>query len=275
MPLAFCTAPVVLLDKSMIETARQLNAGTERQDTKTNAWWFNCLNSKTFTLNPVLYAMEGRTRRIPTLAEFKSEFEKAFAILEARFPKARKVSFADNQYGPVFSLVSELMDRYRSEAVFLCKVAPLIADVVAANDRSDIESKIIDVSRELHVGSSRLVLLAALACLYESRSGNPPSIGRKVVKPSPDFSSRDAHNVISDLRALEFLIQVSQLPGPSVAFATRDKALAAFWCAIQPANIEKLDSKYKFDVSLKETLMPGLSEEGRHQLSERLRAADS
>lgn len=273
-PLAFPSASVILVDRNIVDMAKKIAAGNKRHDVPANSWWFNLLNNNRYTFNPVLYAMEGRNNRLPSLQEFMDEFHEGSERLAVTFPESRRVTFTELQFSAVYSLVAEISERYYSEQSFLLEIAPLLAEKVPARSLDDVEQSILKSATDLHLGSSRFVVLVALSCLYESADGATPSIGRKLMKPHSSFSPADAHNVLSDLRALEFLLQSSRIGGQTAAFVTRDKFLTAFWCEVQPSDFKSTNPRIRFNIQLTHNLLPRLDETQRNELAVRLRRTD-
>ncbi len=273
-PLAFPSAPIILVDRNIVGMAKKIAASSKRHDVAANSWWFEFLNTPSYKLNPLLHAMEGCMQQVPTLQQFVDEFHEASSNLAIAFPKAGQVMIAQEDFPAAYSLVTDMASSYASEQQFLLEVVPLLASKVATNAIKKIEAKILEAASHMVLGSSKLVVLAALSCLYESADGSIPSIGRRLIKPKAVFGQAQAHNVISDLRALEFLIRVSTINGPTAAFATRDKYLTAFWCEIQASNIGGDGAKLKFNIRLTDKLFPRLGHGEREKLTARLSAAD-
>jgi hypothetical protein len=273
-PLAFPSASVILVDRNVVDMAKKIAAGNKRHDVPANSWWFNLLNNNRYTLNPVLYAMEGRNKRLPSLQEFMDEFHEGSESLAVTFPKSGRVTFTKSQFNAVYSLVAEISERYYSERSFLLKIAPRLAAKVLERSLDGVEQFVLKSATDLHSGSSQFVVLVALSCLYESADGATPSIGRKLMKPHSSFSPADAHNVLSDLRALEFLLQSSRIAGQTAAFVTRDKFLTAFWCEVQPSDVKSTHPRLRFNVQLSQNLLPRLNEKQRNELAVRLRGTD-
>ena len=273
-PLAFPSAPIILVDRNIVGMAKQIAASSKRHDVAANSWWFEFLNKPFYKLNPILHAMEGCIQQVPTLRQFIEEFHEASHNLAVAFPDAGQVTISQENFPSAYTLVTDMASSYASEQQFLLEVVPILASKVATNSLSKFEARILKAASKMVSGSSKLVVLAALSCLYESAGGSVPSIGRGLIKPATRFGQAQAHNAISDLRALEFLIRVSKLNGPAAAFATRDKYLTAFWCEIQASDVGGNGSKLKFNVKLTENLFPRLSHEKREELMGRLSAAD-
>ena len=95
---------------------------------------------------------------------------------------------------------------------------------------------IIANCEQIGLSKTSLILICTLSCLYERNDGADPLIGRNIIKPCESYSNEDAHNAISDLRALEMLAAINGLNIGCVSFCTRDKYLAAMWCGLKVSS---------------------------------------
>jgi hypothetical protein len=274
LPLAFVSAPILLVDRNIVGMAKQIATNAKRSDLQANRWWFQFINSSPVMLNPIHCAMEGNNNRVPSFTEFVEQFDDAVSVLTKGFPSARVVKFTEKHYQASYEIVCKLSRRYKAERNFLLQVAPIVAKRYKDHELSGIEQRILEVaSNSGIVVESSLVLLAVLSCLYEPRDGSEPRIGKKLIKPTNPYIEAKAHNALSDLRALELLIAANTMGGPAVAFCTRDKYLAAFWCAIQASNAQRThDDTVRCDLVFGEQLFPRLSKKEVVGLVNRLKS---
>lgn len=272
LPLAFVSAPILLVDRNVIGMAKQIIKKSPRSDVETNKWWFKFINSSSVLLNPVLCAMEGNNKRVPSMEEFHEQFDDAALALTKGFPTARVIEFAEKHYQASYEIICQLSKRYMAEQHFLLQAAPIVANRYKDHKLQGIEQRILDIASNMGIFESPLVLLAVLSCLYEPKDGAEPLIGKNLIKPTEHHHESKAHNALSDLRALEMLISANTLGGPEVAFCTRDKHLVAFWCAIQASNIKRNKDTVKFEINITEQLFPRLTRNGIDRLSSTLKA---
>ncbi len=76
-PLAFVPNCVLALDRNILKILHHLEDGSRRQDLEKNRWWLKFLDTESVTLNPVLCALEGENRSVPTKEEFTVQFNEA------------------------------------------------------------------------------------------------------------------------------------------------------------------------------------------------------
>jgi hypothetical protein len=274
LPLAFVSAPLLLVDRNIVGFVDQIAKSSPRPDLPANKWWFEFIDTSSVILNPVLCAMEGDEKRVPTFSEFRRLFDDACATLARGFPTSRIVRFSNEHYAAAYQTVQDLGARYDAERRFLLQVAPLITQQCAESKLQLMEDRILEIASHTGAQKGSLVLLAALSCLYEPCDKSKPKIGRKILKPVETYDDARAHNAISDLRALELLIASNALGGTQTAYCTHDKYLAAFWCAIQANNAGWEEKGATFEVRLGTELFPRLPKDQVMRITNRIRAND-
>ena len=244
-----------------MSSARSLSSVQHSADAVARNWWLSQLNNDKFVLNPILCAFEGSWRREPTFEEFCTELGRASTDLAESFPACRIVTHDAAHFAALYSLRQELWTRHGAESAFLIEVSPLITQRPGPRLARAIEARIFSAADQLGVPRRSLVVLAALACLYEGQSGQGLLIGRGLLKPTADFDEEDAYNVLADLRGLEFLIRSSAHWGASQALLTHDRCLAAFWCEIRLSELVVVNAIASFKVAPSPSLLPGLKGE--------------
>lgn len=272
-PLALIGGSVVAVDRNVLSLLHVVSHGGRRHDSRANRYWLRMLNSPEVTINPVLCAMEGNQRSIPSFSEFCSSFESACAMVREHLPRAGLVRFELRHYEAAYDLVARGATRYQAELQFLQAAAPLLANRVSRVRSAQVETQLLGLAREYGVRSQSFVFMVALSCLYERPDGVEPAIGRNILKPA-GFDEQQAHNTLSDLRALELLAGASSLGLGRVCFCTRDKHLAAFWCALKVRDVSWVgESQLQLNGEWAELLFPRLSGEAVRQMAERVSAA--
>ncbi len=269
-PLAFASASMILVDRNIISTAKSILSGSERHDIAANKWWFNFVNNKRYTLNPILCAIEGSKGGAPSYQHFVAEFNEAQKVLGEAFPEAKLVNFEEQHFQASYGIVRGLQQRYESDIAFLLSVSKHLHAITASRLLEKVEGVLFELCAKLDPKPSPFVMLAALSSLYESASGEQPSIGRSIIKPKPQYATADAHNAVSDLRSLELLLCTFQFQSPAATFCTRDKALTEFWVAIKASEVCKSGTGISFHAKLEPELFPRLPVERLGQLAERL-----
>lgn len=233
LPLCFTSAEIILVDRNILSNASNILNGGGHKDNKANVWWLRFLDSPTFLLNPVLCALEGSSQKVPIYGEFCSEFERGKAILGKMFPKARVIEYSDIHYKYAYDLVKFVMVSYEHDIRFLLEAVPLIVERKPTEKLQGIESTLFDLAKSCGLKRLTFSFIACLSCLYESRNGTPPSIGRQILKPKNRYTTSMAHNALMDLYALNLLVQANAKLDARIGLCTADKGLLGFWCALR------------------------------------------
>src|ERR1041384_639157 len=270
LPLPFVDPPKFLADRNVVVALAQIRRKVSRADLNHTDWWFQFFRGRSLEINPALYAFEGNNRRAPPLNEFIHAFDEASSEVSMQLPGATLTKYGRQHYEAAYALIVEFADRHRRETEFLLNVAPQLSERAADSRVLNIESEILNRGHELNLKSSSFVVLAALACLYERTDGSGFLAARRIIKPTKTFSPADAHNALSDLRALEFFVGGLGLGREPFALCTRDRAIAAFWCGLQAYGQRWQDERLSFTVSLTAELFPRLDHVGREELAAKL-----
>jgi hypothetical protein len=269
-PLSLTFSGMLLIDRNILSVLSSVSGLSTRQDGEANRWWLSFLNRPECILNPVLSALEGSERAVPSYEEFCASFDTACDYIREHLPNAQVVNFTQEAYQAAYATVEDLAARYENEQAFLSGVAPLLARKRKQVELREVEDSLFSLCSSSGLEVFSLPLIVALSCLYEPRQGNEQSIGRMIIKPNENYDEMRAHNTISDLRALEYLAVANGLGIGSVTFCTRDKALAALWCALKMEPGYWENGSVSVNMSLGAQLFPALSEEDINQLHQRM-----
>ena len=270
LPIPFVQPAKLLVDRNVVASLAQLRRGASRPDLGHTDWWFEFFKEFSVEINPALYAFEGNNRRPPTLEEFCRAFEEASNEIAKQLPGATLTRYDRPHYQAAYALITEFANRLQRETQFLIRIAPKLTERVADPQLPKFQSEILELGHQLELRTTSLVVLAALACLYERRDGSGILAARKIIKPKRAYSPDDAYNALSDLRALEMFLSGLGLDREPFAFCTCDKAIAAFWCGLAAHSGQWIDERFSFTVSLSDDLFPRLQESGRMELIARL-----
>lgn len=86
-------------------------------------------------------------------------------------------------------------------------------------------------------------------------------IGRRVLKPKPQYTANDAHNALTDLNHLELLIATRAIEHDGTfGLCTQDKGLAMLWCALAPRYASYLSPGIEYIVKLDKRLLARLDD---------------
>ena len=229
LPSVFLPHGVLLLDRNVI---RACNVPLGHPDARRQSWWFETLNREENFLNPFMDAFEGRSRRTPDFDEFASLVQEASASMHARLPKASLIILGEVELRRLYEFRRSFDRRQGSESRFLVNAAPLLANRAAKSALDGKRSEVRKLASNCGLDGSSLVVIAALATLYES-----PSATGNLLKFKPGYSEADAYNAIADLRQLELF--AGSLASPqSFTLLSNDASLALFWCGLRVEHVE-------------------------------------
>lgn len=262
IPIPFSKVTSVLVDRNVVATLKALARHPKRTDLEAQKWWLAHLDNPQFVLNPVLCALEGNSQRTPTFDEFSDEMDRSCDILAQGLPNARLLRHDATTFNQLYSLVQDFSARRRKEASFLLAVFPFLTDRVATKAIRQIEARILREAESAGILSRSLTVLCALSCLYELPDGSQPMIGRGVLKLNKSYTPAAAYNAVADLQCVEFLIAATAFPNSSFGFVTRDRFLAALWCALGVSDSNLSPSGgLLFNLSPSVQLFPRLNED--------------
>lgn len=256
--LPLVSTELLLLDRNVLSKVSAFDGISN----KAERYWIGEFNRVSRNINPILTAYEGCFRRRPTKTEFQIEINKAFKALKDLYPDKRIIEHSSETSGQIYDALEPKLKRQEQEVQFLLASAPL-----AAHRPSDSElmPRIREISRlaaSFGLQGRSLVQVALMSCISEGKHGDKLSAGRRIIKPKPMYSSKEAHNAIADIHYLEFLVAAASGPFGPIALCTMDEGIAHFWLAINvshSARDEKNDISYRFCVDKK--LCPRLSNE--------------
>jgi hypothetical protein len=224
-------------------------------------YWLREFERVSRNINPIMTAYEGAVGRQPTRLEFQLELVKAHDRLRLLYPHKNIIEHSSAVSGQLFDALSSKRSRQLEEIEFLRQNAS-----VAAHRPSDKElmpriRQVLDAAGAAGLLRHSLVHIALISCLAENRHGDKPSSGRRVIKPRPDYTERHAHNAVSDVHLLEFLIASNAYPFGPVALCTMDEGLAQFWIELRVSHSSRSESNdINFRFTIDKRLFPRLSE---------------
>ncbi|RWC92298.1 MAG: hypothetical protein EOS72_01905 [Mesorhizobium sp.] len=205
-------------------------------------------------INPLLFAMEGNARRIPSPELLRSQLDEAVTKLQAALPAAKLVVGPGSLQGAL-GLIEESRSGFERKQRFLLRVAPGLTSPVSRRNMQARWNEVIAGADACGVSRSSLVVLAALSSVAIPNSGSP---AKKLLKFKEGYCEEDAYNALADLRSLEMLIYVfGFFPGELVQLCTADRNLALFWTGIRASNFARFGTGIAFDLSPVEELVPG------------------
>src|SRR5207248_5014425 len=181
-------------------------------------------------INPVLAAMEGNKRAIPTPDQLREKLDEIVSKLRAALPSARLVAGSGGLVGAL-GLIEELRSGMEKKQQFLMRVAPSLAAPVSKKNMPARRDEVVAMADSCGVPRGSLVVLAALSAVFVANGASP---AKTLVNFKPGYHEEDAYNGLADLRSLEMLIHIFGLfPNMPAMLCTADRDLALFWTGIR------------------------------------------
>jgi hypothetical protein len=233
LPPPFAMPRCFLVDRNVVIKLREIREMNHSKLGQSVQYWLSFFEQNSAVFNPLPYAFEAGLRRKPTIEEFIKAYDDGVNELHTSLPGCTVMKCNDDQYKAGYAQLEAFDERYARESQFLQKTVPLIVDRVSRNQEQRVLSKIITDADSLGINRRSLISLLVLSCLYENIDGVPPSIGRKIIKPKPNYGEGDCYNAITDLRHIEVAMAVDSLfPEKAFSLCTCDEGITSLWCAL-------------------------------------------
>jgi hypothetical protein len=215
---------------------------------------------KAVRINPLLFAMEGNAKKIPSAELVRMQLEEAVAKLRAALPSANLVVGPDSLRGAL-GIIEESRLGIERKQRFLLRVAPSLAAPVRNDKMRRQWNEVLAAADDCLVPRSSLVVLAALSSVFVQKGRSP---AKGLLKLRQNYTEEHAYNALVDLRSLELLIyMLAFFPEHRTAFLTADKDLALFWTGIKASNFERIGAAVSVNFSpVEELLGNSLSQTG-------------
>jgi hypothetical protein len=205
-------------------------------------------------INPLLFALEGNGREIPSPAVVEAQLKEAVEMVARALPKATLV-VGDASLQGTLGLIEDTRAGLESKQRFLLEIARSLETPTSFRLLDARWREVLEAADRNGVKRNTLVVLAALSAVAVPNSGSP---GKKVLKFGPSYESGDAYNALADLRSLEILIHLLALfPNERPTIFTKDRNLALFWTGIQAHGFKKVGDGLTYDLAPVEELLPG------------------
>lgn len=274
LPVSLVKPNNLLIDQNVVIIIEKLLAGKTHQGMAEADWWLEFINQSNLTLNPLLYAFEGKKRSAGSESDFKVDFAEASATLQEKFPDAKIIDFSDAQIKTVYAELNKIAAHRINDTLFLKQVAPLIAENVPKTKLAVVQKEIFKIARATGTNKNSFALFAALSAIFyqppPGRNRLHFNAAKKILKPCHSYSDETAYNALSDLQALELyagsLALSASFDVPPFALATADKAVALFGCGLDLHDLKLGADGASFQISLSEHLFRRLDDYLRDDL---------
>lgn len=257
LPLPFVEPGIFLIDQNVLITLAGIANGRIKPGNRDT--WLTFLNNPRTVINPVFCAWEGISRQTPTYTEFCDRFDEASARISAALPKVSVIKFEKVHYEAAHTSILAFVERQERETEFLLYAVPLIREKTSPEKLAEYRSKLVTKATELGLNNRSLLAIAVFSCLFERQDGSGYLVGRKILKPKQHYTEQDAYNALCDLRSLELFICSRTIGGKPMSLCTRDRAMAAFWCLINPKSVLWENGSFTYSLEFSNDLFPRLA----------------
>lgn len=281
LPLPWAHRRTAWVDRNVVINLEKFKDDVEREFAPGDrAWLTKWLGLDVDEVSPILFALEGATRRPPTDFEMRAELGRADKVLRKTLPGAKVQKVNCDQRRALHRMNLEHAEYRGREMRVLVRAAPLVMNNVKAGQRRALEAEVLAIAQQegVRVG---LTVLALLSCVYDANPGLSGHLsarpGRAVVKPREGYDLGDAYNTVSDLYFIELLVNAHKLfPAMEQVLYTGDIGIASFWAALQPltttiAHLPNGKVRPTVNFNIGSSLFPALSSDELVDLAQRLK----
>ena len=261
LPAAFAQADVFLLDANIAKNVRSPLTGRDQRS--------ESLLHGARALNPILAAMEGKNRRMPTLSDLAKRNSELCERLRKIYPNNVE-GVKDTDLYLVHNLQTSLQKQWQIFLLFLEDAWPLLGGMKKKESFSPRELFTeLELRRERsNLNRDNLIYLLAVDSAFSKKQIPPHSCpGRAIIKPHKQFSDELAYNVFSDIINFQIAALSQTLPGkPLGTFCTADLGLAGAWALLRPGDSKSNQEKLTTRIQPTEQFAPLLADDDKRIL---------
>lgn len=242
---------IILVDRNVVSEILRRFSGGEKIGAEPD--FLDLFADRPVRINPMLFAMEGNAKEIPSPELVRAQLDEATEKLRAALPSSQLFGGAASLTG-VLGLLDESRPGFDRKQKFLLRIAAGLAAPVGKKHMQVRWNDVLHAADDCGVARGSLVVLAALSSAVVP-NGRSPAKG--LLKFKPGYSEADAYNALADLRSIELLIHLFALfPDVPTFLCTADRNLALFWTGIGASNFARHGAGVSFDLSPVEQLLP-------------------
>jgi hypothetical protein len=253
--MAISEGTTILLDRCVVSNlSRRFNAGKKVSEEDKDFLDFFC--DTNIRLNPMLFALEGNGRKIPSSEEIESQLDEAYKKIRHALPSAQLMPPDKTGLKGVVGIVQDTTENIERATKFLVNLSRKYFSPVSAKRLPNAWRDVLDAATEFGLTHKSLVVLAALSAITVPLGKSP---AKSLLKWRPGYSNGDAYNALADLRALDVLIHLFALfPDEDILLCTSDQDLCLFWSGIGASEFSLKSGVVTYKMSLVESLIPGM-----------------
>lgn len=242
--------PPYLLCKTNVKFLLDRNAVGKIQEQDTDAGKQAAeLDKPGSTFDPAFAALEGADQRVPSLDEFKTEYEKFHGQLCQVFRSAVVLPVDEARLKVLHEFQKQYVEpEFEIEMNYMEKVAKLVDQTVKKENVPSVAEKLLGLTSDLGFPQGSFLFVAVLSVLY----GHPASNGnaaRKVLKPKAEMSPAQLYNVAADLAQLKMLAISQAMVDNDFVLLTDDTGLAMLWAGLNVVGANEIADGMQYHFS--------------------------
>ncbi|MBX9868740.1 MAG: hypothetical protein K2X63_02995 [Burkholderiaceae bacterium] len=255
---------LLLPDRYTVAAIRSRFLGGFRKNGKKDDF-LDLLCDRPIKINPMLYAMEDviGDPSSQTESRLTELYEKASNKIKEALPLAifpDKLSVVRGTLG----ILQDIAIEFSKKRGFLMKAAPILAPSISGARRSGVHHQLFQLANEYGIPKASILMLTVLSAAAAKQDFNP---AKKLLKPKPEYTKKDARNALSDLLALDLLITAfADFPDQSVVLLTNDKDLALLWVGLNAYSFTRNNNKIRFSIKPDRRLFQSMTESEMNQM---------
>lgn len=254
----------LLPDSNLVGALLNRRRVTERDKGERSSFLDFLLNASV-RINPILVALEGNTRSLPSPEQIRHKYAETVAKLRRALPNATITPEGAGAAEGIIGLIEDQRASFERKTQFLLRIAPLLNANISRRKRPVALTAILEAARAEHLKLTSMLVFAAVSAA--AHWGKRRNSSKAMLKFREHYSTHDAHNALSDIRALELLaVCYAAWPADSWMLCTADKDLALFWSGIQCHNFRMRGHAAACEFTLIRDLVRGFSDEELAQL---------
>lgn len=249
LPPTYCLEGGYILDRNVVSNFEHPN------NPKSMAFneWFNVVKaSDEIKVSTLFSSIERNGASFPEYTKFLAAINSDHVVVRGFLPKINALNFESTEIKSIYQFMCNL--RCESNIAFLCEAVPLIVNTPKRSECIKIASKLFSLVETYSLSDCQHLLILCLSCLY---GGNLKcqQFARLIIKPSQNYTKKNALNCINDISFIEVILFVKRFFNSSVGGTTSDKAVAMYWCALNPEVVRYKDS-FGFNFCFDNKLFP-------------------
>lgn len=249
LPPTYCLEGGYILDRNVVSNFEHSN------NPKSMAFneWFNVVKaSDEVKVSTLFSSIERNGESFPKYSEFLAAINSDHLTVRGFLPKINVLGFESVHVKSLYDFMCDL--RCESNIEFLREAVPLIVNTPKHSERINIASKLFSLVKKQSLSYCQHLLILCLSCLYGGEL-KFQQFSRMIIKPNKNYTNKNALNCINDITFIEVILFIKKFFYLSVGGTTSDKALAMYWCALNPVVIREGDC-FGFNFDFDNKLFP-------------------